>query len=202
MPGEWRDFQVSSKMSICGCKSSALYLAAVIVLSCSCSCFPVHAFFPDWQYEITSSWLKSIMTSPSVSAWVLLALPSMSAALAVLTHFPMLYIHYTNANLKHPLVFHSPDQSLTYVLHLIFLITSLLLLICTHHTQCMKSHPHLSLPNYTTLLKMNSKLNYLVSYFGLSDVYNVWIYYFKFLQGGFPNGHHPLLEEVKVKILV
>lgn len=174
MPGEWCDFQVSPERDICDCKSSALYLAAVIVLSCSCSCFPVHARFPDWQYEITSSWLKSIMTSPSVSAWVLLVLPSLSAALAVLTHFPMLYIHYTNANLKHPLVFHSPDQSLTYVLHLIFLITSLLLLICTHHTQCMKSHPHLSLPIYTTHLKMNSKLNYLVSCFGLSDVYNVW----------------------------
>lgn len=176
-------------------------------VSWSCDClvllmflFPIRALFPDWQYKITSSWLKSIMMSLSVSSWALLVLLSMSAAPAVLTHFPTLCIHYANANLKYPLVFHSPDQSLTfYVLHLIFLIMSLLLIICTHHTQYMKSHPHLNFPIYATLLKMNLKLNYLVSYFGLSDVYNVRIYYFKFLQGGFPNGHHPVLEEVKVK---
>lgn len=85
-----------------------------------------------------------------------------------------------------------------YFLHLI-LIMFLMLLICTHHTQYMKSHPHLCLPIYVSLLKMNSKLNYLVSYFGFCDVYNGRICYSKFLQGGYPSVHHPLLEEVKVK---
>lgn len=63
----------------------------------------------------------------------------------------------------------------------------------------MKSRPHLSIPIYATLLKMNSKLSYLVSCFGFQDVYNGRIYYYKFLQGDHPSVHHPLLEEEKVK---
>lgn len=110
------------------------------------------------------------------------------------TLFYVIYLLY-KCQSKAPTSF-SLSWPIPYFLHLIFLTAFLLLLICTHHTQYMKSLPHLSLPIYATRLKMNSKLNYLVSSLGFVMYI---IYYFKFLQGGYPNVHHPLLEEVKVK---
>lgn len=92
-------------------------------------------------------------------------------------------------------------DNLLFSVWLIFLNMFLLLSISTYHTQYMKSYPQLSLTIYATLLKMNSKLNYLVFYFGFFDFCNMWIYYFKFFQGGWPNMCDPLSGDVTVKKL-